>query len=99
MEAYYSVQRFSDPDEHAQSFSNFDQSYVQIETGPFQSSLLQADLGGLHVFAESANRRIVERAHVLPGSVAVGWMHGAVPSSVGYSRGGEDWLVDLPAGA
>ena len=62
MDGYFSLQRFSDPDEHAGSLANFDQDYIQIEQGPFHSTLLQADLGGLHFFAESANRRIVENA-------------------------------------
>jgi AraC family transcriptional regulator, ethanolamine operon transcriptional activator len=97
-EGCYSFRRFSDPDEHAQSFANFNQSYVQVEKGPFQSTLMQAELDGVHLFAERANRRIVERAHALPGSIALGWMTQIAGSFGGFSRGGQDWVLKLPSG-
>jgi AraC-like DNA-binding protein len=103
MDTCYSLQHFSDADEHAQTLANFGQSYFQIGKGPFQSTLQQVALDGLHVFSESANRLIVECGHVLPGSIALGWIapasgpdrRAAMP--MGISRGGDDWMFRLPS--
>jgi AraC-like DNA-binding protein len=102
MDNCYSLQRFTDADEHAQNLANFGQSYFQIGKGSFQSTLQQVALDGLHVFAESANRLIVECGQVLPGSIALGWIapasnpdkRAAMP--MGFTRGGDDWMLRLP---
>ncbi|GAB2585428.1 helix-turn-helix domain-containing protein [Ramlibacter solisilvae] len=109
MDAYYSVRHYSDPQDHAQSLLNFDQEYVQVEKGPFRSALMQAELGGLCVYAESVDRGIVERTHLEAGCVALGWRMRAgatpgfanrqiAPSSGGLLRGGQDWMLDLQPG-
>ncbi|QBR03297.1 helix-turn-helix domain-containing protein [Paraburkholderia pallida] len=108
MNGHYSAQRFSDADEHAQNLRNFDQTYFQIEKGAFESTLAQFDLDGLNVFSESANRRIVECGQVQAGSVTLAWPVQSVTapifqgrevtaSSIGFVRGGSDWVLHMPA--
>lgn len=107
MENYYSVQQFADAGEHGKSIANLGQTYFQVGAGSFQSRLVQADLDGLHLFAESANRQIVECGYVMPDSVALAWVnttsaapasgHGEASASVaGFSRAGGDWMMQLP---
>ncbi|MFL9886382.1 helix-turn-helix domain-containing protein [Paraburkholderia agricolaris] len=106
---YYSVQQFSDADEHAQSLVETDQSYFQIESGPFQSTLRQFDLDGLHLFAECSNRRVVQCGQISAGSIGLAWttLAGAAPTSRGreidelsimVARSGEDWVLHVPPG-
>jgi len=103
MTSHYSIQKFVDAHEHGSSVVNPGQTYVQVGAGPFQSKLIQADLDGLHLFAESANRQIVECGHVLADSVALAWVgptserEGAGATRVGLSRAGSDWMLQLPA--
>lgn len=108
MNSFHSIQQFCDADEHAQSVANLTQSYFQIESGAFRSTLRQCDLDGIGVFSESANRRVVECGHPSPGTVLMAWISsGPISSmsrdsdvsalSVSAARSGEDWMVQVPA--
>jgi AraC-like DNA-binding protein len=68
---------------------------------------VQADLGGLNLFAERANRQVVECGHVLPSSIVLAWVApaSAAPTSgrgdtsaslAGFSRAGGDWVMQMP---
>lgn len=109
MENFHLTQQFSDAHEHAQGLVNFGQNYFQTEKGLFQSTLRQIDLDGLHLFAETANRQIVQSGGVLSGAIALGWV---TPANVapgfrsgtndqlhsGIRRGGDDWMFRMPGG-
>lgn len=100
MAHHYSIQHFSDAHEHGRSIANLDQDYFQIEAGAFQSALMQVDLDGVHVFSESANRKIAECGQALPGSVVLGWLAPTKQETrtpaFSLKRGGEDWMFHLP---
>lgn len=109
MDGHYSTLRYSDPQAHASSLRNFSQDYVQVENGLFGSALMQAELGGLHVYVESVDRGIVQHTHLDASCVALGWgMQGGnasgravrqvVASSGGMLRGGQDWMFKVEAG-
>lgn len=109
MNSFHSVQQFCDADEHAQSVANLTQTYFQIESGAFRSTLRQCDLNGIGVFSESANRRVVESGHPSPGTVLMAWISSGPLStmnpdprdigglSISTARSGEDWMVQMPA--
>ncbi|RJF98550.1 helix-turn-helix domain-containing protein [Noviherbaspirillum saxi] len=108
MKSYYSAQRFSDAYEHARNVANFDQRYFQTENGPFEGTVRQVDLGGLHIFTERTNRQLVHRGQVMPGSIVLAWTSSAsvAPGSwreetrvplVGLSRGGSEWILHRPS--
>ena len=108
MDGHYSLQRYADPQEHAAGLVNFNQHYVQVDSGYFGGALMQADLGGLRVYRESVDRRIVQHSHLDARCVALGWgLRGGtaaggprqvVATASGVLRGGEDWMFQLKPG-
>ncbi|WP_158598045.1 helix-turn-helix domain-containing protein [Noviherbaspirillum saxi] len=109
MKTYYSVQCFSDANEHGRSVVNLTQDYFQIDKGRFQSTLQQIDLDGIHAFHERTNCDIVQCGGVLPSAVVLAW---TVPAHSldasdrnngshvhsGFKRGGGDWMYRVAGG-
>ncbi|WP_182915645.1 helix-turn-helix domain-containing protein [Massilia cavernae] len=108
MKSHYSVQFFSDANEHGRSLANLVQNYFQIEKGRFHSTLRQIELDGIHAFNERANCDIVQCGAVLPSAVALAWTVPALASGAsdrthggrmhsGLKRGGGDWMYRVAA--
>jgi len=102
---------FSEVGQHAAFLADWDQHYFQMDSGNFQSDLHQFDVDDIHLFCESANRRIVQRGSIPGDAIAIGVPLNPPPATMTFSgrivssnsiilaRPGAEFMLHAPANA
>lgn len=104
---YVNYETFEDADRHAHALSGWDQRYDQVGEGVFRSTVKQVSAGGVQVFQESANVRVVQRGQLPPGRATFGLaLSGGAPfsfqgvkvdqSALIFSDGADEFLLHTP---
>ena len=68
----FACQTFIDAGDHAAVLEGWDQRYFQLGSGKFESSMWQLSLDALHIFYETANRRVAQQVTPPRDTIAFG---------------------------